>query len=348
MFGGGALDSLTLTYPKAAPGRVPVLDELRGLAILLVVTYHTCGVTGFPNYEHGELGVDLFVLLSGAALTLTNRPDEGWGRFLWRRLARLLPAYWIALTLFWLGGVHLLHRVHSPVEVLAHYLCIHPWWGDQYLLSISDSFWFLGLVVPLYAGFAVLRRFLHRLDLLVGVGLVLSFGLVCWIYYYYGMPALFVHVGLRPPIFFAGVILGALLRDGVARLPLTPWLGVGLLLTFYGMFFCGILVGYTIAGFSVFAVYFFARANAPAAGRRFLCRGLAWLGVYSYEIFLLHQPLIREYNEYLWHRHLGHAPDPVQLALGVPAGLAAALVLAFGLHHFAGFISRLVSPAKGP
>jgi peptidoglycan/LPS O-acetylase OafA/YrhL len=339
------LDSLTLNYPQAAPGRVPVLDELRGLAILLVVTYHTCGVTGFPNYEHGELGVDIFILLSGAALTLTNRPEEGAGRFLWRRLARLLPAYWIALTIFWLAGVHLLGRVHKPVEVIAHYLCIHPWWGDQYLLSINDSFWFLGLVVPLYIAFAFLRRFLSRLDLLVGLGLVLSFALVCWIFFHLGMPALFVQVGLRPPIFFVGVILGTLLRDGVARIPLTPWLGVGVLLTFYGMFVNGTLVGYTVAGFSVFALYLAARANAAAAGRRFLCRGLSWLGIYSYEIFLLHQPLIREYNDYVWRRCLGHAPSAVQTALGAGAGLLASIILAFLLHHLAGFIGRRLSPS---
>jgi len=341
------VDSLTLTYPKAAAGRVPVLDELRGLAILLVVTYHTCGVTGFPNKEHGELGVDIFVLLSGAALAFSNRPDEGALKFLWRRLARLLPAYWIALTLYWQGGVHLLHRLHSPVEVVSHYLCIHPWWGDQYLLSISDSFWFLGLMVVLYVVYAGLRRFMDRLDMLVGGGLIFSFALVCWIFFHMGQPALFVHLGLRPPIFFAGVVFGVMLRAGAARLPLTPWLAIGFLLTFYGMFYAGILIGYTVAGFSVFVAYFFARANTAAAGRRLLCRGTAWLGVYSYEIFLLHQPLIREYNYYVWQRIKGAGhPTEVELAIGVAIALVIAVLLSMLLHHLCAWIGRWLVPRR--
>ncbi len=339
------MDALTLTYPKQAPGRLPIIDELRGLAILMVVAYHTCGVTGYPNSMHGELGVDIFLLLSGTVLAFNHRADEGSGRFLWRRLARLLPAYWIALTLFWQGGVHLLGRVHNPVEVVSHYLCIHPWWGDQYLLSINDSFWFLGLIVLLYVVYAGLRRFMDRLDILIGGGLILSFGLVCWIFFQLGQPALFVHLGLRPPIFFAGILFGVLLRDGVARLPLTAWLAVGVLLTFYGVFFYGILVGYTIAGFSVFAAYFIARANVPAAGHRFLCRGLAWLGVYSYEIFLVHQPLIREYNYYAWQRVKGAGhPTEVELAGGVALALIAAIGLAVLLHHLGAWIARLISP----
>ena len=342
---GRSVDSITLAYPKQASGRLPLFDELRGLAILLVVAYHTCGVTGYPNKLHGELGVDIFVLLSGAALAFSHRPAEGTGTFLWRRLVRLLPVYWIALTLFWQGGVHLLGRVHQPVEIISHYLCIHPWWGDQYLLSICDSFWFLGLIIPLYVVYAVLRRFMDRLDIVLGGGLIFSFGLVCWIFFHLGQPALFVHLGLRPPIFFAGIVFGVLLRDGVARLPLSAWLAVGVLLTFYGMFFYGILIGYTIAGFSVFAAYFIARANAVAAGRRFLCRGLAWLGVYSYEIFLLHQPLIREYNHYAWQRIRGAGhPTEVELAVGVAIALIVTAGLSFLLHHLGAWIGRLLSP----
>ena len=338
------MDSLTLTYPKQAPGRLPVLDELRGLAIVLVVSYHVCGVTGFLNYEHGELGVDIFVLLSGAVLALNHRAGEGTMKFLWRRLARLLPAYWIALTLYWQGGVHLLGRGHNPVEVISHYLCIHPWWGDRYLLSINDSFWFVGLMVMLYVVYAGLRRFMDRLDIVVGAGLMFSFGLAWWTYYRIGQPALFVHLGLRPSVFFVGIAFGVMLRDGAARLPLTGWLGLGVLLSLYGMFYYGILIGYSMAGFSVFVAYFALRANAAAAGRRWLCRGLAWLGVYSYEIFLLHQPLIREYNHLAWNRLGGRVPNEVELALGVAAALLVTTGVAVLLHFLAGFISRWISP----
>ena len=338
------LNSVTLAYPPVGPGRVQLLDELRGLAIVQILTYHLCGVTGFVNYTHGEVGVDIFVLLSGAALTLSHRPEEGAAKFLWRRLARVLPAYWIALTLFWQLGVHLLGRAHTPTDVWSHYLAIHPWWGDKYILGFNDSFWFLGLIVPLYAVYAVLRRWLDRMDIVIGAGLILSFALTYFTARIANQPALFVHLGLRPPIFFIGLIFGRLLRDGAVRFPLTAWLGLGVLLAWYGTFFTGLLVGYNIAGFAVFFAYWALRANAPAAGGRLLCRAMAGLGLVSYEIFLLHQPLIRDYNHHVWQRILGHAPNEWQIATGAAVAVLVTLPLAWGLRWVAGRIARLIGP----
>lgn len=324
-----------------------MFDELRGLAIVLVLTYHVGGVTGWPNLMHGELGVDIFVLLSGTVLALTHRPSEGTWAFLGRRLVTLLPAYWIALTLFWQTGIHLLGRVHTPTNVWSHYLCLHPWWGDRYLLGFSDSFWFLGLIVPLYFVYAGLRRFFDRMDILVGAGLIVSFGLTYFTAKIANQPSLFVHLGLRPPIFFLGIVFGRMLRDGIVTLPLTAWLGLGVFLTWYGTFVTGLLVGYNIAGFAVFFAYFALRANRNAAGARPLCRLMAWLGVYSYEIFLLHQPLIRDYNLFVWTRLKdGTPPTPVETAIGVAVGLLVTLVLAVGLHPLAGLIGRLVLPRR--
>jgi len=338
------LNSVTLSYPPAGPGRVQLLDELRGLAILQIVTYHLCGVTGFTNYTHGEIGVDIFILLSGAALTLSHRADEGAGRFLWRRLARLLPAYWIALSLAWLGGVQLLNREHTATDIWTHYLCIHPWWGDKYLLGFNDSFWFLGLIVPLYVVYALLRRWLGRMDLVIGVGLIFSFGLTYLTAKVLGQPSVFVHLGLRPPIFFLGLLFGELLRTGSVRIPLTGWIALGVLLTWYGTFYTGLLVGYNIAGFAVFFAYFALRANAPEAGRRFLCRGLAALGLISYEVFLLHQPLIREYNHRTWWAIQGSAPVEWQIAVGAAVALLVTLPLAWGLRWLAHRLTRWLTP----
>lgn len=334
------LKSFTFHYPRPPDKRVAVLDELRGLAILLVITYHTCGVTGFINYEHGELGVDMFVLLSGAALALRDRPEEGALKFLWRRMLRILPAYWIALTLFWQGGVHLLGRIHTATDIWSHYLCIHPFWGDKYILGFADSFWFLGLIVPLYIFYAFLRRFFDRMDIMVGVGLVVSFALTYYTAKIAGQPALFVHVGLRPPIFFVGLVFGRLLRDGVVNLPLTAWLGLGVFLTWYGTFVTGLFIGYNIAGFAVFLTYFILRANSDAAGRRLLCRAIAWLGIYSYEIFLLHQPLIRDYNHYIWNKYFARVPNPLELGIGVAVALPVVIAASFLLHHLVRYLSK--------
>src|ERR1700729_282784 len=86
---------------KPAPrhlGRRPVLDGVRGIAILLVMLSHT-GI--LPN---GYVGVDLFFALSG--FLITSILYEEWERsgtislprFYERRARRLLPALGVLLV----------------------------------------------------------------------------------------------------------------------------------------------------------------------------------------------------------------------------------------------------------
>lgn len=102
---------------RVAPGRpwFPGLDGLRGIAAVLVVVFHVTGaVDRFPRWTWGEglarfgnLGVALFFVLSGfllsrpffaAHLAGEQRPDLA--RYAVRRLARIVPAYWVALTVW--------------------------------------------------------------------------------------------------------------------------------------------------------------------------------------------------------------------------------------------------------
>ncbi|HMJ78070.1 MAG TPA: acyltransferase, partial [Iamia sp.] len=102
---------------RVDPGRpwFPALDGLRGLAAVLVVIFHVTGaVDRFSAWTWGEglarfgnLGVALFFVLSGfllsrpffAAHLAEERPPQ-LGRYAIRRLARIVPAYWVALTVW--------------------------------------------------------------------------------------------------------------------------------------------------------------------------------------------------------------------------------------------------------
>jgi peptidoglycan/LPS O-acetylase OafA/YrhL len=89
--------------------RIPQLDGLRGIAVLLVVLYHfipSIGLTGggfwfhFQNcFRFGWSGVDLFFVLSGfliGGILLDARESPSYFRtFYSRRFYRIFPLYYI-------------------------------------------------------------------------------------------------------------------------------------------------------------------------------------------------------------------------------------------------------------
>src|SRR4051794_35589245 len=99
------------------PGRVDDVDALRGIAALLVVANHASlmGALSYAESDRhpaalalhgtGAGGVSLFFALSGfliagpyLAALLEGRAGPDVRRYARRRMTRILPAYWIALT----------------------------------------------------------------------------------------------------------------------------------------------------------------------------------------------------------------------------------------------------------
>src|SRR5271170_207550 len=134
-----------------SPGRIPELDGLRGLAILLVVICHY-----IADAEHSQLGfwwhhflsalsvgwsgVDLFFVLSGfliGGILLDSRNSPRYFRtFYLRRIYRILPIYytWVALYAAIVAvGVYLLP---GRMPVAARDLGVVP----VYVLFLQNAF----------------------------------------------------------------------------------------------------------------------------------------------------------------------------------------------------------------
>lgn len=82
--------------------RMPALDGLRGIAALAVVIYHYEGVAfGTPSHDRffkiGELGVELFFIISGFVILLSLDRARNVQQFVYNRFMRLYPAYWSSL-----------------------------------------------------------------------------------------------------------------------------------------------------------------------------------------------------------------------------------------------------------
>lgn len=104
------------------------LDGLRAVAILMVLTHHSALAQVSGLWSRGFLGVDLFFVISGFLITtLLLREQERRGRisltgFYWRRALRILPLYFLVVTL--VGGYFVL--LQGEWDLAAH-------WGAYYL-----------------------------------------------------------------------------------------------------------------------------------------------------------------------------------------------------------------------
>ncbi|MEM7566091.1 MAG: acyltransferase family protein, partial [Pseudomonadota bacterium] len=85
------------------------IHVLRGLAAFAVVVHHASyelaglGIpTWLPEAEAGAFGVDVFFVISGFVMVYASQGLFGRaahaGPFLWRRIARVAPLYWLVTT----------------------------------------------------------------------------------------------------------------------------------------------------------------------------------------------------------------------------------------------------------
>jgi peptidoglycan/LPS O-acetylase OafA/YrhL len=99
--------------PPPSTNRFAGLDHLRALAIILVFIYHSGFIGGHPDSldgigAFGWTGVDLFFVLSGYLIggqllaRIARHQSISYGEFYIKRSMRILPAYLVVLTLYFL------------------------------------------------------------------------------------------------------------------------------------------------------------------------------------------------------------------------------------------------------
>ena len=326
-------------------GRSASIDELKGLAILLVVLFHCTCMLRLPNFTRGHAGADIFLMLSGFALAWTLR-DEGGGRFLLRRLATVLPRYWAALALIVLLNGAILGRWDGVSDVGLHALALHAFSAGAFF-GVNISWWFIGVIVPLYAVVALLRPWLRagRIDCLIACGLGLT-AAVRLIGLATGSDEIAGHFTGCVPEFFLGLAVGCALRAGGSGLVIaTPVAGWAVLS--YGLFAGAVDLSLLNNPDPLFALGwgggYLALTRGGGEGMRRLRRLFASLGTISFEVYLYHQPVLTDYNERLW-RWLDHGakPDGIRLVLGMVAGFA----LVVGWCLLVRALSRRLFPAS--
>jgi peptidoglycan/LPS O-acetylase OafA/YrhL len=163
--------------PPIVGPRYPCFDGLRAIAATTIVVFHvaatsgaTTGVARGRYLARLDVGVAVFFVVSGFLLYrpfvtahLGGRPATRWREFWWRRVLRIYPAYWVALT----AAILAFHstNLHGFGDYVRHYALVQiyrPHYGadgivQTWTLAVEVSFY---AALPLYA--ALLRRLVSR------------------------------------------------------------------------------------------------------------------------------------------------------------------------------------------
>ncbi|WP_187436472.1 acyltransferase family protein [Bradyrhizobium hipponense] len=161
------------------------VQYLRAIAALSVVYHHAASKAGLPTFASAA-GVDVFFVISGFIMwTVTENREQTPGQFLWHRVARIVPTYWLytflLLAMVSAGltqqtGITFGHMLGSLFFIPCHspdgqpYPVLYQGWTLNY-----EMFFYLLFSVALLAGKTIrLIAILTTLSLLTLIGTLIS------------------------------------------------------------------------------------------------------------------------------------------------------------------------------
>ena len=324
----------------SAPPRLRELDLLRFIAAVLVVLHHYVGRIGgwgvenhhnmpviAPIAHFGNLGVDLFFLISGFVI-LMSAWGRGIGDFAVSRTVRIFPAYWFGVTFsllvfFAIGQTPI--PDHSPLAAYLPNMTMLQ--TGLHVGNMDVVYWTLWIELHFYAliAFLVWRGITYErcVAFMVGWILLAVFAQEA------AVPALFTV--LMPdwaPYFVAGMAFYLIHRFGPNLLLWLIVAGSWALAVDYRQATVNDLLAWPRVWDAVIAggVTFCFLIMAMVATRQFEMvrwRGFTVLGALTYPLYLVHESIGRGLYELL-RSHLGRW---ILLAVSCFAALATAYLV---------------------
>ena len=338
-------------------GRLDYIDGLRAVAVMSVMFFHArVHAPGIPLnhfFLEGTHGVDLFFVLSGFCLampTLQKLRRDGAMRFdlvgfAAKRFLRIVPPYAFAVVAFALAGTYAMSRgVALPGGMLPHFDWIDAAteliFVDRSNQHLNQSFWSLAIEFRWYFLFPLmLALWASRARAFIALlfGVVFAAELT---------RATSTDLGVLPA-FMLGIV-AAHIR--VQRHPLArfaPPLGFIAVFAALGLenlhhFPVQTNPGWHLVAFTLVV----AAGHEPWLQRVLSWRWLSSLGIASYSIYLVHEPIVSATMSLLVPR-LGFGSSlPIAIVFGLSGGLAMWALVERPLTHRSVVAAFVVSTSK--
>ncbi|MGI6222669.1 MAG: acyltransferase family protein [Prevotella sp.] len=286
--------------------------ELMGLAMIFIVLFHVAlprSDAFFGLRRIGNIGVDMFLFLSGIGLWFSwmSHPDAR--RFYLRRLQRIYPAWLVVACVYYIPNyLHHLGRSTSLFDLMGDIAFDWDFWFNADL-----TFWYIPATMMLYlfapAYMELIRRHpVYRWSVVV---------MICWCILVQWVTPIHNALGhleifwSRVPIFFLGINMGESVRQRQQLDGESIWL---ILLTFVMTLAASIFLEQNRHGaFPLFVermLYIPLTVTAILLLNRVLRRtpqwfnrGLAFVGAVSLEAYLIHAGFV---IPWLNHLRLGY------------------------------------------
>lgn len=322
-------------FSKSSFFPTEISDELKGLAILVVVFSHIGYFLAkdtnflFPFSILAGVGVNIFLLLSGYGLTSSSlKKGTSVFNFYYKRLRRLYLPMWLVIGTFFILDKFLLNINYSSNYIIQSFLGWFP--HADLFIDIDSPLWYFSAITFYYLVFPLFfwKKFPFLSPLLIFLAgffvLKLNLPVTEGVFNLYSLHTLAFPLGMALAVVASRPWRWMQIKERLV--PWQNWLKAFALLVLIGIFVytainSGVGEGRVKEQFislltTLSAVFIFAIKDI-----RF--RILNLVGRYSYEIYLLHWPILYRYD--LFYKNL-----PAFLATYLY--LIIFLVLGFGLQ----------------
>ncbi|WP_084402877.1 acyltransferase family protein [Schaalia suimastitidis] len=299
---------MTLSTNTTPRQRLFYLDLVRSLAVFLIILTHfnnpflTDGGFLIVNRPFGiyvgDLGVSLFLIISGAALGLTYRSAIDLKKYYWKRFLGIYPMFWIA----WLLGTlyFFLDLKGHPINASSMRSIIWTVLGVDGLISnfnVQTTYllgeWFLGFIIIFYLFFPLLSWSIDRFPILTALGIAVAY--IITIYFLNNSVSFPLSVLLTTRL--PELAFGIYFIRRFKRVPLVAIVGavVALIATTYFANSVQKDVSTTVVGIAVFLLLVALSEYVAILPLR---EGISLVAKYSYPIFLVHHVVIYKLFNY--------------------------------------------------